>query len=476
MFLKSPQHHGLSNESLPPSSRQGRSAPESLDNNSSQLDPRSTDGGDAFQNQSLFGNSIVGQQFTQEEGASGATESPITALSRRANSPSELRAELARNPSLFSAIQAFFAAGNSDPKLNSLLAMAYPRVERDSPNRDTAEKGREKAGVGPGAVLPPARTGDKNLTKGRYKWSLTPVATDSAELKADFKPDHTKVEGTAVSFAQTVVNKVGNTRAYAGGTASDPAKNKSTYEPFEESSKHTRIDFHPGTENDPFYGAEWDQGSQKWVRETTAGSAVGSSDKGKSSTSATMSDPPDTPWAREGKGDVSIEFETVPLVLETRETLGSLKWGFKVKDKADAPLELTGARDADCVDTPSDEWGAALDKFYEARFETILDNFEIGKYALKPDHKTKLDGVVTRMTAKPGLKAQLGGAADFTGSAAFNEKLALQRANAAKDYLVSKGISAGRIEVQSYGFNWARVEAARGEHEGKNRRVQVWLR
>ena len=52
----------------------------------------------------------------------------------------------------------------------------------------------------------------------------------------------------------------------------------------------------------------------------------------------------------------------------------------------------------------------------------------------------------------------------------------LKRAETARDYLVAKGIDAGRITVQSYSFDWARVEAEPGKSEGKNRRVQVLLR
>jgi len=215
---------------------------------------------------------------------------------------------------------------------------------------------------------------------------------------------------------------------------------------------------------------------RKWKKETTPGSGLGSSTKGVSSTSATMRDPPNlNPVAREGQGNVSTEFETVAVVLESREPLGALRWGLKIEDKADAPLVLTGATDADCTDAPSAEWGAAMDKFYDAKFETILDDFDIAKHDLKADHKTKLDGVVTKMKANPAIKAQLGGACDHTGDEAFNQALSLKRAEAARDYLVAKGIAAGRRSIESYSFDWARVEASHGKSEGKNRRVQVWL-
>lgn len=431
--------------------------------------------------QQSMGNSWLSRMAgTTEKTQTQPDNSRVEAFMQKTQTTAAIRAAMAADPSLGAAIQAFFAMGNDNPKLNSLLALAYPKGGHSVVSGRTADKPEqtkaEKAGTGAGAKLPAARTGNKKLTKGTYKWSLSPESTSEIKLTADFKPDHTKVEAKAVSFAQTVISQVGSTRGYAGGTIAEPAKKKATYEPFEESTKHTRIDFHPGTENDPFYGAEWDQKKKKWVREATEGSAVGKSKKGVSSTSATLSDSPTAPWAREGKGEDSSKFETVPIVLETREPLGALKWGYKIKDKADAPIELIGAKDSDCTDDPSTEWGKAMDKFYEARFDTILDNFDIAKFDLKPDHKTKLDGIVTRMKAKPALKAQLGGAADLTGSKAFNEKLALKRANAAKDYLTSKGIPAGRIEVQSYGFDWARVQAEREKSEGKNRRVQVWLR
>jgi outer membrane protein OmpA-like peptidoglycan-associated protein len=188
-----------------------------------------------------------------------------------------------------------------------------------------------------------------------------------------------------------------------------------------------------------------------------------------------MNDTPNLPMAREGKGDVSSEFEAVPMVLETRQPLGALKWGFKVKDEANAPIELTGGQPADATDTPSADWTATMDQFYAGKYEEILDDFDIGKADLKPDHKTKLDNVVTKLKANVALKAQLGGAADLTGDPAFNQALSLKRAQAAKTYLVSKGIDGGRLELQSYGADWARVEAEAGKSEGKNRRVQIWL-
>jgi outer membrane protein OmpA-like peptidoglycan-associated protein/acyl dehydratase len=337
-----------------------------------------------------------------------------------------------------------------------------------------SEVGAEKQPKDATVPLPADITGSKTLDKGEMKWTLKAENHSQARADIDFKPDATKVEAKTVSFGQTVVNKVGTGLAYAGGTAADPGLNKAKFQPFEEDVTKKRADHLVDSENDPFYGAEWDQTNKKWKQER-ADWKIGSSTKGGTSKSASMFDTPGTPWAREGHGDVSIEFETVPMVLETREALGALLWGYKVKDEENAPIELTGGQDADCTDTPSASWAATMDKFYEAKFAEILDDFDIAKADLKPDHKTKLDNIVTKLKANAVLKAQLGGAADLTGDEEFNKALSLKRATAARDYLVGKGIDAARLEVQSYGFDWARVEAAKGTSEGKNRRVQIWV-
>jgi outer membrane protein OmpA-like peptidoglycan-associated protein len=151
------------------------------------------------------------------------------------------------------------------------------------------------------------------------------------------------------------------------------------------------------------------------------------------------------------------------------EQIGARRCGFQ----ANSSVELLGGTDADAKDTPSADWGKTLDQFYAGKFSAILDGFAVDNADLSAGHNTQLDGVVTRMKADATLKAQLGGASDLTEQ--HGEALSLKRAENARDYLVRNGIDAGRIEVQSYGSDWARVEAQRTVAEGKNRRVQIWV-
>ena len=404
--------------------------------------------------------------------AEGGQQSRVAQLATQAGGPARLRQMLAADPGLAGEIAAFFAAGNDDAALNAMMGQAFvPAAETEQ----TPETSAEKNPTDPTVPLPADITGSKTLNKGEMKWTLKAASHSSSRVDVDFKPDPTKVEAKTVSFGQTVINKVGTGLAYAGGTAADPAANKAKFQPFEEPGSKKRMDHHPDAENDPFYGAEWDQTNKTWKQERAEWAIGGSDKKAGTSTSATMFDTPGQSWAREGHGDVEIQFETVPMVLETREPLGSLLWGHKIKDEENAPIELTGGQDADCTDTPSADWAKTMDQFYAAKFSEILDDFDIAKADLKPDHKAKLDNIVTKLNANAALQAQLGGAADLTGDAKFNEKLSLKRAENARDYLVGKGIDAARLEVQSYGADWARVEAEPGVSEGKNRRVQIWV-
>lgn len=431
--------------------------------------------------------------------AARATAMPpeIAALvSRVQGSPAALRAEVLANPGLAVAIESFFQSGG-DSTLNDLLARAFPPRKASaavaaSPSAGGEPAEREKNPTDPTVPLPAARADNKTLTKGKMTWNLQAVDHSNARIDVDFLPDPDKVDAKNISFVQTVLNTLGGKPLYPGASISDTVGKKTLYKPFEESSEKRRVDHSVGSENDPFYGAEWDNSStpKKWKDEgngtvvggsstalAKAGTAVGGFFgrvmRASAARSAKLNDNPGTGLGREGKGDTAKEFETVPVVLETREPLGAIKWGYKIEDRANAPIILTGGTKADVTDTPSATWGAALDKFYSAKFET-LDQFDPDKWDLKPEHKTALDGIVTRMKAKGSLNAELGGAADLKD--ADPAKVSQKRADAAKDYLVSKGIAAGRLTTQAYGADWAKVATTAGAAEPKNRRVQIWVK
>lgn len=77
--------------------------------------------------------------------------------------------------------------------------------------------------------------------------------------------------------------------------------------------------------------------------------------------------------------------------------------------------------------------------------------FDFDKAVLRPDGKAKLDELVSKM-AGVSLEVIIGvGYTDRLGPLAHNQKLSVARAQAVKDYLVSKGIEPNRVYTEGKG-------------------------
>ena len=71
--------------------------------------------------------------------------------------------------------------------------------------------------------------------------------------------------------------------------------------------------------------------------------------------------------------------------------------------------------------------------------------------ALRPDAAEELDKLAVLLKQHPILRIEIAGYTDSRASSDYNTGLSRRRAEAAKDYLVSKGIAAGRLTVKWYG-------------------------
>jgi len=78
-------------------------------------------------------------------------------------------------------------------------------------------------------------------------------------------------------------------------------------------------------------------------------------------------------------------------------------------------------------------------------------HFDFDKSAIRPDDAAILDQKIPILQANPDLRIRIAGHCDERGSDEYNLALGNRRAIAAKQYLVSHGIDAGRIETVSYG-------------------------
>jgi peptidoglycan-associated lipoprotein len=78
-------------------------------------------------------------------------------------------------------------------------------------------------------------------------------------------------------------------------------------------------------------------------------------------------------------------------------------------------------------------------------------HFDLDKSSIRSDDMATLDQKVAILQANADLKIRIGGHCDERGSDEYNLALGNRRAQSAKQYLVSHGIDASRIETQSWG-------------------------
>jgi outer membrane protein OmpA-like peptidoglycan-associated protein len=92
---------------------------------------------------------------------------------------------------------------------------------------------------------------------------------------------------------------------------------------------------------------------------------------------------------------------------------------------------------------------------------------------LTPDQKAILDGKIAIMKANPQANIRAAGHTDERGTDASNMKVGLARATTVKQYMVSKGIAATRIEAMSYGKSRPIDPGHTAAAWAKNRRVEI---
>lgn len=82
---------------------------------------------------------------------------------------------------------------------------------------------------------------------------------------------------------------------------------------------------------------------------------------------------------------------------------------------------------------------------------TAMINFDFDRSDIRPGDAQVLDRKLAVLQANPGLTIEIVGHCDERGSDEYNLALGNRRALSAKQYLVSRGIEAGRISTRSMG-------------------------
>jgi peptidoglycan-associated lipoprotein len=107
---------------------------------------------------------------------------------------------------------------------------------------------------------------------------------------------------------------------------------------------------------------------------------------------------------------------------------------------------------------------AALDAANRARADSLaqasaalreelagLIHFEFDGSGIQPADRAALDRKAAILTANPTVRVRIAGYCDERGSDEYNLALGNRRAAAAKQYLIERGIDAGRLDAVSFG-------------------------
>jgi outer membrane protein OmpA-like peptidoglycan-associated protein len=105
------------------------------------------------------------------------------------------------------------------------------------------------------------------------------------------------------------------------------------------------------------------------------------------------------------------------------------------------------------------------------QFEDVF--FDFDRYSLRPEATRVLDEAIAALRDDTTLKLEIEGHTCNIGTAEYNLALGDRRANAVKDYLSSRGVTADRLRTVSYGEERPKYDNAREETRRLNRRAAL---
>lgn len=107
----------------------------------------------------------------------------------------------------------------------------------------------------------------------------------------------------------------------------------------------------------------------------------------------------------------------------------------------------------------------------------VIENiyFDFDKATVKKESELSLNKIIEVLNAKPEMKIAINAHTDAKGSDVYNMNLSNKRAKAAYSYLISKGITADRLQHKGFGESQLKFNCGAKcteEQDSKNRRIE----
>lgn len=116
-----------------------------------------------------------------------------------------------------------------------------------------------------------------------------------------------------------------------------------------------------------------------------------------------------------------------------------------------------------------------INLFLDFKRSYVLDAvyFDPGKADIKPECMAELDTLVNVFAKNKRFRAEIAGFTDNVGNDNDNMRLSQRRADAIRDYLISKGVPAHRVLAKGYGEKFPLASNDSDIGRTKNRRTEV---
>ena len=145
---------------------------------------------------------------------------------------------------------------------------------------------------------------------------------------------------------------------------------------------------------------------------------------------------------------------------------GGYLWSKKMQDQKVAMERATAGT------------GVAVSQTADNRLKLDIPSdvsFDVGRSAIKSNFAPVLTHFATSLNQNPVTTVTIVGHTDNTGSDTINNPLSVDRANAARDYLVSRGVARNRIMTDGRGAREPVADNSSTQGRDKNRRVEIYV-